>query len=275
MAGGPPDGEAGMTNTTRRIALGALAAACACPALALAQEETVLKGTIIRRKGNKLTLRTATGDAVVKLQDSTKVESNAGVLGVRRQQRYPTELIRGLPIEAHGAMQDGELLASSVLFNPGDLKTAQQISAGINQTENQVGEHEERLNNVGDFAVVGRTKVFFPVGSSKLSAKGMQDLKSIAAEAKGHKGYRLAVVGRADPTGNVAANQKLSEARAAAVTAYLLQSCAVSPGRLLPAQAVGESPVFEDPDPPKSDAEARRVTVTIAVSKATLSSSQE
>jgi hypothetical protein len=44
----------------------------------------------------------------------------------------------------------------------------------------------------------------------------------------------------------------------------------VRPGSLLPSTAVGESPVFEDPDQPKSDADARRVTVTIAVSKATL-----
>ena len=55
-----------------------------------------------------------------------------------------------------------------------------------------------------------------------------------------------------------------------AVTAYLLQSCGVLPGSLLPAAAVGESPVFQDPSPPRSNAEARRVTVTIAVSKATL-----
>jgi outer membrane protein OmpA-like peptidoglycan-associated protein len=264
-----------MTNTTRRTALGALAAACAVPALALAQEETTLKGTIISRKGNRLVIRTPTGDVGVQIQDSTKVESNAGVLGVRRQQRYPTELIRGLPIEAKGSMQGSDLMASTVLFNPGDLKTANQIAAGMHQTEEQVGEHEERLNNVGDYAVVGRTKVFFAVGSSKLSAKGMQDLKSIAAEAKTHKGYRMAVVGRADPTGNVAANQRLSEARAAAVTAYLLQSCAVSPGRLLPSQAVGESPIFEDPDPPKNDSEARRVTVSVAVSKATLPASNQ
>lgn len=252
-----------MLTTTRRFALGALAATGVLPSLAFAQDQTSLKGMILSRTGNQIKLKTATGEVPVRIIDSTKVQSSQGVLGVRRQDRLPTELIPGLAIEVQGAMQGPEFVASTIFFNPNDLKTAQQIQAGLHGTE-------ERLSNVGELAAVGQTSVFFAVGSSKLSAKGQQDLKAIAAQAKTHKGYRLAVVGRADPTGSASANQKLSEARAAAVTAYLLQSCAVRPGSLLPAEAVGESPIFEDPNPPKSAAEARRVTVTIAVSKATL-----
>jgi outer membrane protein OmpA-like peptidoglycan-associated protein len=252
-----------MQTTTRRTALAALAAAGVMPALAAAQENTTIKGMIQSRSGNMIALKTGTGVVRVRMLDSTKVESSAGVLGVRRQGRYPTELIPGLAIEATGAMQGDEFVASAILFNPDDLKTAQQIQAGLHGTE-------ERLSNVGDLAAVGRAKVLFPVGSSKISAQGKQDLQDLVTKAKTFKGYRLAVVGRADPTGNAAANQRLSQARADAVTAYLIQSLGVRPGSLLPSTAVGESPVFEDPDQPKSDADARRVTVTIAVSKATL-----
>jgi outer membrane protein OmpA-like peptidoglycan-associated protein len=254
-------------TTTRRIALAALAAAAATavvPAVAFGQEAGVtVKGMILGRSGAQIKLRTPTGDMPVRILDSTKVESNAGVLGVRRQDRLPTELIPGLPITVTGMMQGEELIASEILFNPGDLKTAQQVQAGLHGTE-------ERLANVGELAPVGQTSVYFAKGSSTLSAQGKQDLQAIAAKAKTFKGYRLAVVGRADPTGSVSANQRLSEARAAAVTAFLIQSAGILPGSLLPATAVGESPVFQDPNPPKSDAEARRVTVTIAVSKATL-----
>ncbi len=253
-------------KTTRRTVLGTLAAAAGVgfPALALGQDGGVsVKGMILSHNGARLVLRTPTGEVPVRILDSTKIEAAAGVLGVRRQDRLPTELIPGLPITATGTMQGPELIASEILFNPGDLKTAQQVQAGLHGTE-------ERLANVGELAPVGHASVYFAKGSSTLSAKGKQDLQAIAAKAKTYKGYRLAVVGRADPTGSAAANQRLSEARAAAVTAYLLQSDGVLPGSLLPAAAVGESPVFQDPNPPRNDAEARRVTVTIAVSKATL-----
>jgi outer membrane protein OmpA-like peptidoglycan-associated protein len=239
------------------------AVACASSPAALAQQETVLKGVILRRDGANILLRTNTGDVPVRMLDATKVESTAGVLGVRRQARLPTELIPGLPIQATGTLQGSEFVASAIAFNPDDLKTAQQIQAGLHGTQ-------EQLASVGELVPVGRAKVLFAVGSSELTPQGKQDLQAIAAQARNYKGYRLAVVGRADPTGSTAANQRLSEARAAAVTSYLLHSCGVSPGSLLPASSLGESPVAQDPDQPKSNADARRVTVTIAVSKASL-----
>ena len=75
---------------------------------------------------------------------------------------------------------------------------------------------------------VGRAKVYFELGSSILSPQGKQDLQAIATQAKGHKGYRLAVVGRADPTGNAAANQRLSEARAAIFNPGVMRAVAAS-----------------------------------------------
>lgn len=253
-----------MKTKTRRAVLGTLALVAAAPAVAFAQATTVtLKGTILQHEGNRLLLKTGTGDARVRILDSTKIESVKGLVGLRRQDRLPTDLIRGLPIEAAGMMEGNELVASTITFDPDQYNTARQIEAGVYGTE-------QRLASVGELAAVGRTKVFFAVGSSTLSAKGKQDLQAIATKAKSYKGYRLAVVGRADPTGSVEANQRLSDARAAAVTAYLMHSCGVSPGSLLPQAALGEAAVFEDPDKPQNDAEARRVTVTIAVSKATL-----
>jgi outer membrane protein OmpA-like peptidoglycan-associated protein len=248
---------------TRRT-LTALAFAATLAGPALAQEPPGLKGVIIAHEGPLMVLRTTGGEERrVRLQDSTKVEGVVGTLGVRRENRLPNELIPGLPIEVSGNLEGDELVADLVTFKPGDLKTARQIQAGLYGTE-------QRLASVGELAAVDRTKVYFAKNSSTLSAKGKQDLLALANKAKDYKGYRLAVVGRADTSGSSAANQNLSEARAASVTAFLLQSGGVLPGSILPPTAVGDAPIFQDPDAPTSAQDARRVTVTLAVSKASL-----
>ena len=131
----------------------------------------------------------------------------------------------------------------------------------------RIEENALRIDNAGEYDVAGRTNILFAVGSTVISDKGKAELHAIANHAKTIKGYRVAVVGRADTTGNALANQKPSERRAAAVTDYLYRECGVLPGRVMPPVGVGSLPVAQDPHPPKNAAEARRVTVTIAVSK--------
>lgn len=238
------------------------------PGLATAADQAALKGIIVSNDGSTMVVRTDTGDTSVALKDVTKVRGVSGVLGVRGED-YPTSvLIRGLPVEVATTPDGQAMAATEVTFKQGDLKTAKQISAGLVTTDAAVAENSERIDNVGVLVPAGRTKVFFPVGSAALSEQSKQDLQAIATEAKAIKGaYRLAVVGRADPSGNAAANQRLSEARAAAVTEYLQQSAGISPANFIPTAALGSASVAQDPDVPKNAAEARRVTVTIAVSK--------
>jgi len=173
-------------------------------------------------------------------------------------------------------MQEGaDTVATDISFKNSDLKTARQIAAGLNTTDANVEKNTagiaanaERIDNVGLLAPAGRTKVFFAVGSSALTAESKQSLDDIATQAKAITGaYRLAVVGRADTSGNAAANEKLSAQRAAAVKQYLMTSAGISPANFIPTAALGDAPVAQDPDPPANAAEARRVTVTIAVSK--------
>lgn len=239
--------------------LGMLAAMAALPSLGLS-EEASLKGMIISHDGATIVVRGGGVDTPVMLTESTKIRGTAGALNVRGDDRAPTDLVRGLPVEVMTVQRGDDLIATAVSFKKEDLRTAQQIAAGLQGTE-------ERIDNVGELTAAGRTKVFFTSGSAVLSAAGEQSLQEIATQAKAIKGYRLVIVGRADPTGNAAANQRLSERRAAAVKAYLLQSCGVLPSSILPAAAVGESTIAQDLDPPGTPQEARRVTVTIAVSK--------
>jgi outer membrane protein OmpA-like peptidoglycan-associated protein len=242
---------------------------------AFGQDSASISGVIIRHNGSTIVVRGSGGDMPVVLSPSTRIYSTTGALRRKGSDYPPSDLVRGLHVEVTGEHMGDHLTASAVTFKKGDLKTARQIAGGMVITDEQVERNREgiaensgRIDNVGMLQAAGRTKVFFAVGSTKITAQGQQDLQALAAHAKGLKGaYRLAVVGRADPTGNAAANQRLSEARAAAVTGYLMQSAGILPGDFLPPAAVGAAAVAQDPDPPANDAEARRVTFTFAVSK--------
>jgi outer membrane protein OmpA-like peptidoglycan-associated protein len=259
---------------TRKTSVIAIAAALAAvPILAFAQAVT-FKGAITERDGDRIVVRTAEGDKTVVVGPGTKIQKTVGTMGVRRETVQSNELLRGLAIEvtANPSPSGDELTASSILFRQSDARTALQIDAGVQAERDRIAEAERRLDNVGELEAAGRTKVFFETGKSTLSEEGKRDLQAIAAQAKQIKGgYRLAVVGRADPRGNAAANQRLSEKRAAAVTDYLMREAGVRPGSILPQTAIGASPVADDPDQPKTLAEGRRVTVTILVSKANTS----
>jgi outer membrane protein OmpA-like peptidoglycan-associated protein len=262
-------------TSTRTQAL-VLAALLALPTSALAE---TFKGMILSRDGSALVVKGPAGDVPVSVTPATKVRGISGALSLQKEDRPQSDLIRGLAVEVSGERAGDQFIAETVEFKTSDLKTAKQIAAGLHDAEARVADAEgrladaeDRIDNVAELVPAGRTKVFFKLGSAVVSEEGKRELQTIAAQAKAIKGYRLAVVGRADPTGNVQANQRLSEARAAAVTAYLLQACGVTPGRILPTAALGDAPIAQDPDPPKSDAEARRVTVTIAVSKSSRAS---
>jgi outer membrane protein OmpA-like peptidoglycan-associated protein len=261
---------------TSLTALGMLAAMwSAAPGLAFGADATTLKGIIISHDGSKIVVRGSEGDTPVLLTGSTNIRGTSGALGIRGEDHPPADLIRGLSVEVTTVPSDSGVAATDVTFKNSDLKTARQISAGLVGTDANVAKNAsgvatnaERIDNVGLLVPAGRTKVFFATGSTAITEKGKQDLQAIAAQAKQIKGaYRLAVVGRADTTGNAAANQRLSEARAQAVTAYLQQSAGVSPANFIPPAALGSATVAQDPDAPQNAAEARRVTVTIAVSK--------
>ena len=263
-------------SRTKQAALGLLAAlAIAAPGAALGQDAVPLKGMITSHDGNTIVVRGSAGDTKVKLTDGTKIRGTSGALGVRGETHPPTDLIRGLAVEVTTVQDGSDLTATGVTFKNSDLKTAQQIAAGLTSTEANVEKNaagieanSERIDNVGLLVPAGRTKVFFAVGSAALTAESKQSLDDIATQAKAIKrAYRLAVVGRADKTGNAAANERLSAQRAVAVKQYLMKSAGISPANFIPTTALGDAPVAQDPDPPANAAEARRVTVTIAVSK--------
>lgn len=268
----------GPAARARALALGLFAAAAivAAPAVGFGQEAETIRGMIVSHEENSVVVRTTMGDRTVRLDPGAKIVGTQGQGVLRREERQASDLIRGLAVTVKATPSGDGLVASEVVFKTSDLKTARQIDAGIQSTEDRVSANreaiarqEERLNNVGNLVAAGRTKVFFPVGGYQVPQDAKLELCELAEKAKAMKGgFRLAVVGRADPTGNPEANKRLSARRALAVKTFLLEHCAVMPGNFVPPTALGESPIFQDPDPPMSDREARRVTVTIMISKA-------
>jgi outer membrane protein OmpA-like peptidoglycan-associated protein len=259
------------TQFIRTTVIGLLAAT-ALSATALAADKT--KGTIVSQSGQTVVIRANGQDTNVTVSASTKIKGTTGALNARSDPYEVSDLMRGLSVEVTGDKVGDAIQASEISFKKTDLRTARQINAGLASTDTSVAKNSEgiaanadRIDNVGELVALDRANVYFATGSAELTPEGKQNLLAIAAKAKDITGYRLAVVGRADPTGNAAANQRLSEERAATVEDFLLKNAGVVPGRILPTAALGDSTIGDDPNPPTSNAEARRVTVTIAVSK--------
>ncbi len=260
--------------SSRKAALGVAAALLlSASGMALAAKEKV-KGMIVQSDGSTIVLRSDGGDRVVQLTPGTRIRSGG-------DEMTSADLLRGLAVKVKGDNETGQLVATEIKFKGKDFKTAQQINAGLHVTETNVATNasgiatnasgiatnSDRIDNVGELVAVSRTNVLFNTGSSTISDAGKEALQALATQAKAITGYRLLVVGRADTQGNSPSNQRLSEARAEAVSSYLLKSAGVGPHRLIPLASLGESEIANDPNPPATAAEARRVTVTIAVSK--------
>ncbi len=103
-------------------------------------QKVKLKGLIIGRTGDNLTMRTTEGGNVVaNITDNTKVEAKKGKLGIRKESQAVTALMPGLKIEVEGLGNErGEVVATDIKFSMDDLQQAQAIQAGLNPTKQQL-----------------------------------------------------------------------------------------------------------------------------------------
>ena len=77
-------------------------------------------------------------------------------------------------------------------------------------------------------------------GSSKISSQDMDQLKQLGQTAASLSGYIIEVVGHADATGSAEIDAKLSEDRAKAVVAVLIQLDGAPVRRIVAPRAMGE-----------------------------------
>jgi outer membrane protein OmpA-like peptidoglycan-associated protein len=255
-------------RSLRLMMFGAAAASLAItPALAQLQE---VQGIVVTNANGQLTVKTPQGDQTVTLAPDARIRSVSGALGGQKEVVPPTALIPGLPIVMDVDNSSGQMVAKDVEYKAKDYKTAAQIQAGVQETARREAELRNAYSKMGNWDIRAEDNVYFKTGSAVISAADKQKLMKLATDAAKIKGYVISVLGYADPTGNAAANEKLSNRRAQAVINYLKQSGKVLPGRVLGASAMGEMNIPTNTSDSAEYQNARRVTVRVLTSAAHL-----
>ena len=127
------------------VAVVSLTAVLFC-GIAIAQSVQV-QGVIDSRSGATMTVKSPdSGNVVVLLTDSTDVQEVEGGLHMRKKQMGLTALVPGLSVQVKGSNNaQNQLVADSVRFKGSDLKTAQDIQAGVNPAEQQLQAQAQQL----------------------------------------------------------------------------------------------------------------------------------
>jgi len=256
----------------------------ALPVSASAQDTVKLQGVIVGRSGADMVVHVqgATGNTTVILSNDTKVEVKGGPLGLKKSSMGPATLIPGLKVEVEGTpAANGAVAATKVEFSSGDLKTANEIQAGLAPTAaladtNAEGVAEnraetdslsKRFGELGDYDIIAQDTVYFGVNSSVVYPTGQQTLKAFAAKAKGMASYNILVAGYTDASGNAEYNQQLSERRAQAVVEYLEQKLDIPLYLVLAPAAMGFSHPVASNETQEGAAMNRRVVASIVVNR--------
>jgi OmpA-OmpF porin, OOP family len=100
--------------------------------------------------------------------------------------------------------------------------------------------------------------IYFDTGSDRIRPESSPTLKEIAAMLGEHADLRLTIEGHTDNVGNAASNQTLSEKRAAAVKAALIDAYGVDAARL-EAKGLGATKPASGNDTPEGRQNNRRV----------------
>jgi len=137
----------------------------------------------------------------------------------------------------------------------------------IEQNKKDIQENTDRFMALSEYDVKSHAIVKFDVGSSKISANGQNDLKSLAQVASAQTGYIVEVIGYADATGSAEINTKLSEDRAKAVVTFLMQQAGVPMRHIVAPGAMGEYGATASNEPKNGRADNRRVEVKVLVNK--------
>jgi OOP family OmpA-OmpF porin len=268
---------------------------------AIAQSK--VEGVIAGRSGSEIILRTADNPRlIVVLTDSTDVAQFEGVLKARKKSMSMAALIPGLPIQVEGAPDaQGQMVAWKVRFKGNDLQQAQAIQAGVAETHQQAQLNKEaaernrlaaeqnrlateqnklaaernrraveatntRISNLDEYNVLDEVTVYFGNGKTKVAPQYNAQLVALAEKAKKVSGYMIQVKGFASTSGTVELNQKLSDDRAANVTAILITHGKVPLTNMLAPGAMGEHAQIE-PKGADTEAQNRRVVVKVLQNK--------
>jgi len=288
-------------RTPLRVSL-VLAAFLLVCGIGVAQNDQV-KGVINGRSGATMSVLSRGGESItVVLTTDTQVLEPEGAF--RKKHLSMTALVPGLAVEVKGAFNDKhQLVADRVTFHGSDLKTAQDIQAGLAPTEQKVQENQQqiqadqqkiqqqqqelqaeeaktaankaaiaaankRFGELGDYNILGEVTVLFGNGKVTIDPEYKPQLLKLAQQAMGITGYVIQVKGYASKVGSAALNQKLSTERAENVTNFLEQEGKIPLTNMLAPGAMGTSQQVAPDTTAEGQAENRRVVVSILQNKA-------
>jgi outer membrane protein OmpA-like peptidoglycan-associated protein len=137
-------------NAKKLIVVSGLFAMVAVSTAAFAQSLKV-KGVIVSRAGNTMTLKADTGNVVVVLNDNTDVQQLQGALKARKKEMSMAALIPGLACEVQGSYNaQNQLVAQWVRFTGEDLEQAQSAQAAVHETAVQSAANQAALQKQAD-----------------------------------------------------------------------------------------------------------------------------
>ncbi len=239
-----------------------LASVAAVPALA---EDVKTEAVITQVDGNTITAKSMAGPLTVVLTPETKIVQTSGI--AKKDKRDARSLIPGLIFTVEGDQQGQTVTAEDIKFKEKDWRTAVATKAG---TTAEFAELRKAIIEGQEYVIQEETTVYFKVGSAVVAPSYQANLKALAQKAPSYGNYRISILGFADPTGNAAANERLSQKRAGAVSNYLRQTGAIEPGRVLSPSAMGEGTTAPGEAAPVNNEEARRVVVRVVTPKTQL-----
>jgi len=107
-----------------------------------------LQGIIDGRKGETMMVKSSDGTTVpVVLTDNTQVEEVEGGLHMRKKEMGLTALVPGLAVQVKGSYNaQNQLVADGVKFKGSDLKTAQDIQAGVAPEQAQLQAQSQQMS---------------------------------------------------------------------------------------------------------------------------------
>ena len=245
----------------KKLAL-ATAAALLGSTPALAQDDK-LEGVIVQAGNGQIVLQVGAERQTVVFDGDTRIRQTTGALNVRKDDKTASDLLPGLPVKVQGTA------GASCVRGRRDRVQGKRLPHR-RADPRRPGRDARCLAQAGEFDLKHEATVYFASGSATISAEGHRALDQLATQAQAVEGYAISVLGYADPTGDAAANQRLSARRAQNVINYLKQRPGIQPGRVLAASAMGEVTLSGADDNPANYQSARRVTARVVVSRARL-----
>lgn len=139
-------------------------------------------------------------------------------------------------------------------------ETADAAVQGVNATN-------QRISALDDYVVQSTATVNFRVNSAVLSPEAKAQLDEVATAAMQLKGYVIEITGFASSEGNAAKNKALSQRRAQAVIAYLVETHNIPLRRIGQSYGFGELQAVADNSTREGREQNRRVEVKLMVSR--------